>query len=370
VTDTPRIRILEGDLFESEADALVNTVNTVGVMGKGVALAFRKRFPEMYADYVQRCEHGEVELGRPYIWRSLVPPAVINFPTKGHWRAQSRLVDIERGLVYLQEHIRDWGVQSLAVPPLGCGEGGLEWRVVGPLLYEHLRELGIPVELYAPFRTPHAQLEPDFLAGSGEASRGTPASRVRPAAVALVAIVQRLRSNPFQAPVGRTFFQKLAYFATERGLPTGLTFRRGSYGPYAEGLKPLIGTLVNNGLLDEVPSGRMLVMRPGPTFSEGAKAFELSQWRQELADIVDLASRMDTRQAEVAATVHFVAQELLARRPTARIRELEVVREVLDWKARRQPPFHPDEVASATRHLALLGWLDLDLAPEVERVGG
>src|ERR1700757_1325876 len=128
------MRVLIGDIFESKAQTLVNTVNTVGVMGKGIALGFRKRFPEMYEDYVRRCERREVRLGKPYLYRCLVPPNVINFPTKDHWRSVSRLNDIVRGLEYLGVHVTEWDVTSLAVPPLGCGEGMLEWRVVGPTL--------------------------------------------------------------------------------------------------------------------------------------------------------------------------------------------------------------------------------------------
>src|SRR6266852_4250288 len=144
------VNVLIGDMFESGAQTLVNTVNTVGVMGKGIALGFRKRFPEMFEDYVRRCERHEVALRRPYIYRRLTPPHIINFPTKDHWRSVSKLEDITQGLRYVQAHITEWGVTSLAVPPLGCGEGRLDWRVVGPTLYRHLRDLGIPVELYAP----------------------------------------------------------------------------------------------------------------------------------------------------------------------------------------------------------------------------
>ena len=129
ITDVRR-----GDLFDSSAQTLVNTVNTVGVMGKGVALAFKRRFPEMFADYQRRCRAGEVRLGEPYLWRGLVEPWVINFPTKDHWRSLSRLVDIERGLIYLSKHITEWDVASLAVPPLGAGSGGLDWATVGPTI--------------------------------------------------------------------------------------------------------------------------------------------------------------------------------------------------------------------------------------------
>lgn len=99
------IKVLVGDIFESGAQTLVNTVNTVGVMGKGVALGFRKHFSDMYEDYVRRCERHQVHLGEPYLYRRVTPPHIINFPTKEHWRSVSRLDDIVRGLRYLRTHI-------------------------------------------------------------------------------------------------------------------------------------------------------------------------------------------------------------------------------------------------------------------------
>jgi len=142
------ISVKVGDIFQSEAQTLVNTVNCVGVMGKGLALLFKERFPDMYEDYVRRCAGHTVRLGEPYLYRRITPPNIINFPTKDHWRSVSRLTDIVKGLQYLKGHIQEWGVTSLAVPPLGCGEGRLEWRVVGPTLYRHLASLEIPIQLF------------------------------------------------------------------------------------------------------------------------------------------------------------------------------------------------------------------------------
>lgn len=129
------MKILVGDILQSKAHTLINTVNCVGIMGKGIALEFKKRFPEMFDDYVQRCEHKEVKPGLPYLYKTLFPPQVINFPTKDHWKSVSRISDIEKGLQYLLAHYKEWGITSLAIPPLGCGNGQLEWRVVGPLIY-------------------------------------------------------------------------------------------------------------------------------------------------------------------------------------------------------------------------------------------
>ncbi len=144
------VTLVAGDIFISQAQTLVNAVNCAGVMGKGLALAFKQRFPEMYANYVARCKAQQVRLGEPYLFRRAVSPWIVNFPTKYHWRSASCPEDIEAGLVYLQQHYLEWGISSLAVPALGCGLGGLDWETMRPILTAHLARLDIPVELYAP----------------------------------------------------------------------------------------------------------------------------------------------------------------------------------------------------------------------------
>ena len=200
-----------GDIFASKAQTLVNTVNCVGVMGKGVALGFKQRFPEMYKDYVRRCERGQVRLGQPYIYKQLVEPWVLNFPTKDHWRAVSRLSDIVAGLEYLTRYYTEWGITSLAVPPLGCGNGQLDWNVVGPTLYRHFDKLDIPVEMYAPGGTPSEQLTTEFLArktGSGVGDLRSAGTRLPAEAIALVGVVSRVAREPHHWPVGRTTSRK------------------------------------------------------------------------------------------------------------------------------------------------------------------
>ncbi len=144
------VKIVTGNLFESQAQTLVNAVNCVGVMGKGIALEFKTRFPDMYEDYVARCQRHEVQLGLPYLYKRPSPPHILNFPTKDHWRSKSDMNMITRGLDVLAAHYYIWGIESLAVPALGAGLGGLDWRVVFPVLYQYLTQLEIPVELYKP----------------------------------------------------------------------------------------------------------------------------------------------------------------------------------------------------------------------------
>ncbi len=374
------VTVKVGDMFQSQAQTWVNTVNCVGVMGKGVALEFKRRFPDMYKDYFQRCKAGQVKLGRPYLYKRVVPPWILNFPTKDDWRSVARLDHIVEGLRYLEAHYRDWGIESLAVPPLGCGQGQLEWRVVGPTLYRHLKRLDIPVELYAPFGTPHEELNPQFLDRAGllpyQQDHAAAPYRVEPGWVAIVEILHQLEREPYHRPVGRISFQKIAYFATESGIPTGLRFERGSYGPHAANLKQKITALVNNNLIREERLGRMFAVRVGPTFPDARKAYasQLRNWEPVAGRIVDLFMRMDTQRAEVAATVHYAAHELEAKlhKPPD---ENAVVQAVMEWKVRRHPPLDPREVAITTRNLNVLGWIhakpsrDLPL-PDEEDVYG
>ena len=142
------VEYVRGDLLASDLQTHVNCVNCVGVMGAGIALAFKRRHPAMFADYAARCARGEVARGVPYLYRGDGRPQVVNFPTKGHWRGAARLEDVEAGLARLAAHVEEWGVTSLAVPLLGCGLGGLDETAVRALIERHLGALGVPVRVY------------------------------------------------------------------------------------------------------------------------------------------------------------------------------------------------------------------------------
>ena len=152
-----------GDIFSSTAETLVNPVNCVGVMGKGLALAFQKRYPAMFLEYRYLFSTRQLRPGRPYLYRDLTGVSILNFPTKDHWRNPSELPTIVSGLQWFQEHYQALHIQSIAFPALGCGNGGLAWDTVGPVLYRYLHDLPIPVEVYAPFGTPPYQRTEAFL---------------------------------------------------------------------------------------------------------------------------------------------------------------------------------------------------------------
>lgn len=355
------VKIVIGDILKSNAQTIMNTVNCVGIMGRGIALEFKKRFPLMYKDYVKHCEDNLIKRGKPYLFKRLMYPWIINFPTKDHWRSVSRLEDIDKGLQYLQAHYKEWGITSLAIPPLGCGQGQLDWRVVGPIIYKNIKELDIPVELYAPYGTPSEELQPSFL--DKIAKRGIPLHKsvypkISPAWASIVEILRRIEEEPFHPPVGRTIFQKIAYFATVTGIPTSLHYQRGSYGPYTFALKKQITTLVYNDLIREERRGQMFSVHVGPAFDKIKKEYKkhIDMWISNIDKVSDLIMRMDTKQAEIAATVHFVAQEL-KRNCKMQPSEKDVLNAVMQWKQRRRPPLNEKEVAMTVRNLNMLDWI-------------
>jgi O-acetyl-ADP-ribose deacetylase (regulator of RNase III) len=147
------IRYVEGDIFDSKAQTLVNPVNTVGVMGKGLAAEFKRRYPQMFREYWALCQSGRFTVGQLWLYRAS-DKWILNFPTKRHWRDKSRLEDIETGLQRFVATYEDNGITSIAFPMLGSGLGGLNWETeVRPLMERYLQALPMPIEIYTAAKT-------------------------------------------------------------------------------------------------------------------------------------------------------------------------------------------------------------------------
>lgn len=366
MTPSSTIKARIGDMFSSDMQTLVNTVNCVGVMGKGIAQIFKQEYPEMFADYVARCERGEVKLGKPYHYKDLAGVSIVNFPTKGHWRAATRLADVEAGLDYFTKHYEQWGITSVAFPPLGCGNGGLEWSSVGPLMYHKLSKLGIPVEIYAPFGTPAAQIKPEFLAADQQTEflvKGRKREKLRPEWAALVEVIYELEKQPYASPVGRTIFQKICYILTKQGVDTGFQFERASYGPFASEVKEAINVLANNNWVTEEQLGQMTALRVGPEYRRSREKLteELKPFRRKIDKTVDLFSRIkNTDQAEEVATVIYAVQTLKKERIPDDVSEQDLFDYILDWKKLwRKDESKQSSLAEAIRNLEMLGWVKL-----------
>lgn len=361
-------KALIGDLFASDAQTLVNTVNCVGVMGKGVALEFKNRFPAMARDYDGRCARGEVRPGEPYLFTDLAGARVINFPTKGHWRSTSRLADIEGGLDHLAAHAGEWSITSLAMPPLGCGNGGLAWSEVGPLIYAKLHDLPFPIEVFAPYGTPKGELTAGFLAGPAQLSlggRGVRAGTVDPSWIALLEVLRQLQAQPYANPVGRTIFQKIAYVLTEMGVPTGFNFGKGTFGPFSGDMKAALHDFANRNWLQEAQLGRMIAFKVGPQYEKDRRHLtaEISTYEKRITKTVDLFSRIkNTEQAEEVATIIYASKQVRARQDSEAVTEQQILSYVLDWKPSWQNDDKRTAVAEAIRSLIMLNWVKAQIS--------
>ncbi|TQS20988.1 macro domain-containing protein [Microbispora sp. KK1-11] len=232
------IILAQGDLLAAEVDALVNTVNCVGVMGKGIALQFKRRYPNVFLAYEKACRRGDVEIGRMFVvpTEQLAGPRfVINFPTKTHWRSPSRLEYIDAGLADLREVVRNYGLKSLAIPPLGAGNGGLNWNDVEPRIRTAFADMpDVVVHIYAP-ATGHREVDPPVKL------------RMTWGRALLLDLLrkyvrQRQATEPWEDPHGASHLeiQKLMYFANTVEPKLSLDFQPGRYGPYSEKVRHLI----------------------------------------------------------------------------------------------------------------------------------
>ncbi len=222
---------VRGNLLDAEVQALVNTVNTVGVMGKGIALQFKKAFPENYKAYKRACDAGQVRPGCMFLHdRGALHKHhrfIINFPTKRHWRGMSKVEDIKSGLTALVEDVKRLGIGSLAIPPLGCGNGGLEWNVVSQLIERAFGDVpDVRVLVYKPEGAP----------APSQMKNHTDRPKMTIGRAAVLGLMGRYLL-PRYSPVTLLELVKLAYFLQEAGQPLKLTFQQNRYGPYADELR-------------------------------------------------------------------------------------------------------------------------------------
>lgn len=227
----------KGNLITTDAEALVNTVNTVGVMGKGIALQFKKAYPANFKAYESAVRRDEIQMGKVFVFATgkLVenPKYIINFPTKRHWRSKARLADIVEGLDDLVREVERLEIRTIAVPPLGCGLGGLSWSEVRPLINEAFESLdGVTAIVFPPDGTPAASAMP-------RAAAEPKLTRVRAAVLAvLLGYVDQVGRGATQIEI-----QKLAYLLERVGEPLDLRFAKGHYGPYSTRLEHVLSDL-------------------------------------------------------------------------------------------------------------------------------
>ena len=224
------IQKVRGDILEADVQALVNTVNTVGVMGRGIALQFKKAFPENDKAYRRVCLLKKLEPGMVFTYDMNIlhnPRYIINFPTKRHWREKSKMEYIESGLHALVGEINRLGIESIALPPLGCGLGGLDWGQVYLKIEQALAPLSlVKIFVYEPVGAPETT--------SMKSRTSTP--RMTVGRAALLELMKRYLDPLLDDSITLLEIHKLMYFMQEAGEPLRLRFTKGHYGPYASNL--------------------------------------------------------------------------------------------------------------------------------------
>lgn len=338
-----------GDILAEDAEALVNTVNCVGIMGRGIALQFKQAFPDNFKAYERACKLGQVDPGRMFVFNTgqlTHPRYIINFPTKRHWRGHSRIEDIETGLEALAAEVSSRRIRSVAIPPLGAGLGGLQWSDVRPRIERAF--LGLPEVRVLVFE-PRGVVEP----GAVRVRRKIPA--MTPGRAALIVLMDRYLAGLLDPFVTLLEVHKLMYFMQEAGEPLRLRHVAGPYGPYAENLRHVMRAVEGHyvsgyGDGGDAP-GKTLQVVPGAVASArtALEAHPDSQARCE--KVVQLVDGFESPFGlELLATVHWI---LTQDHPVA---EEELIGRFYAW-AERKRQFSAQQIRLARRVLTERGWL-------------
>jgi O-acetyl-ADP-ribose deacetylase (regulator of RNase III) len=340
----------KGDILQDDAEALVNTVNCVGVMGRGIALQFKKAFPENFKYYEAACNKEEVQPGRMFVFetgRITNPRYIINFPTKRHWRGASRLEDIDSGLKDLVETIRKYKIQSIAIPPLGSGLGGLDWSVVKPRIDKALRPLSeVTVVVYEPVGAP----DPNQMV------RNRKVPKMTPGRAALVGLMSRYLSGLLDPFITLLELHKLMYFMQEAGEPLRLDYQKGLYGPYAKNLGQVLNVIEGHLVSGYADGGdapkKQLQLVPGA--KEEAEVF-LQQHPDALDRFRQVGELVDGFESpfglELLSTVHWILK-------TDNVNSLdEVIEYTYTWN-RGKRKFTPRQIKIALDVLVTQQWVN------------
>lgn len=337
-----------GDLFNDNAEAIVNTVNCVGVMGRGIALQFKKRYPENFKKYEAKCKLGEIMPGQVFVYETnsfINPKYIINFPTKRHWRGASRIEDIESGLVDLVKTIKNYEINSIAIPPLGSGLGGLEWTLVKSKIEAALTDIrGVAINVYEPTGAPKAE---DMV-------RNKKVPVMTPGRAALVELIHLYLKGLLDPFITLLEIHKLMYFLQASGEILRLQYVKDMYGPYATNLSHVLNAVEGHMLSGYADGGnnprKRLELIPGAI--DDAKQFLAKQpdTLKRLERVSELVDGFETSFGlELLATVHWLVEngaDSLG----------EVIKETYAWNPHKAQ-FCERQIELALRRLISLQWV-------------
>ena len=343
------IEFRTGDILKADAEALVNTVNCVGIMGRGIALQFKNAFPDNFKAYVAACAREEVRPGRMFVVDTGYvgnPKYIINFPTKRHWRGKSRMEDIEAGLSALVDETRERSIVSVSIPPLGSGLGGLEWKEVRRRIETTLGDLdGVRVTVFEPNGAPDTKTG----ARSGKVPRMTPGR------AALIGLMRRYLDGFMDPFVTLLEVHKLMYFMQEAGEPLRLRYERGPYGPYAENLRHVLreieGYFVSGYANGGDAPDKELTLVPGAVDDAETYLADHPDTRAHFERVAELVEGFESSFGlELLSTVHWLAMREDARTEDA------IVARAYAWSDRKKQ-FSEGQLRLALDVLSKKNWL-------------
>ncbi len=342
---TKDMRYVLGDILDADVEALVNTVNTVGVMGKGVALQFKRAYPENFREYKQACDRGELKPGDVFVWQrgSLDNPRyILNVATKKHWRSPSKIEYVGRGLRRLRTIVQELGIRSIALPPLGAGSGGLPWPEVKKRMEAALRDLpNVEVEIYTP--RSEAPLEQTV---------STTKPRLTVFRAYMVAAIEAYREPSYR--LGRLEIQKLAYFLQRSGAPLDLSFEGEKFGPYSDALTHAIGALEGHYIRGFGDRTRPSSVYAIPEGVHEARALLRQQKgaSEALGKLAEVITGFESPYGlELLSTVDWV----MFSENKARASDPEIVEAVHGWDNRKRALLPADHIRIAVQHLRKVG---------------
>ena len=347
------IELSKGNLLEAQVEALVNTVNTQGIMGKGVALQFKNAFPEMFKVYQKACKDGEIQIGRVHTYETkklIGPRFIINFPTKKNWRESSKIEYIQSGLKSLVEEVRKRQIRSIALPPLGCGMGGLAWAVVFPLIKEVFAQIPeVQVFAYPPQQA--------FEAERKIVTAEKPEMNLSRANI--ISIWKQYCVLGYELTLLE--IHKLLYFLQEAGEPLRLRFSKQDYGPYAENLRFVLDKFEGHficgfrnsrnkpdtpiALIPEAVSKAEVLIRESS--SENMESAQRVQRVTELIEGFESPYGM-----ELLTTVHWLFKKEQIKS------EDKIVESVHGWSERKQNMMKPEHIKLAWKRLKEKNWIN------------
>jgi len=339
-----------GDILIEDAEALVNTVNCVGIMGRGIVLQFKNAFPENFKSYAAACKRNEVQPGRMFVFETgqlTNPRYIINFPTKRHWRGKSRIEDIDAGLASLAEEIRSLNIRSIAIPPLGCGLGGLDWSEVRPRIEAALRGFSdLKVVIFEPSaasadtRVNHSRDVPKMTAGRA----------------ALVWLMQRYLGGLLDPFITLLEVHKLMYFMQYAGEPLRLNYTKGPYGPYAENLRHVLkaveGHLVSGYADGGDAPDKQLKLVPGALEDASSFLKNKAETQARFERVSNLVEGFESPFGlELLSTVHWIVSKEQVQTVD------DLVERTYAWKDRKKQ-FSRRQIALAVDVLSRKGWIE------------